>query len=363
MTRSPVVLLVFNRPRLTAELMEIVRAQRPSTLIVVADGPRADVPSDVSRCDEVRRIAVDVDWPCNVITDFSGVNLGCGPRIATGIDAAFGIVDRAIVLEDDIRPDPTFFRFCDDMLDRYADDPRVFQVSGHNPLGRWDSGGSSYVFSRSVGVWGWATWRRAWSAYDISLERYRSETSEQAIRHGALDDAHAHYLQWLLSLDVAKVADTWDVSWTMTVRALRGLVVVPTSNLITNVGFGRDATHLVDDSDIASAVRSFATGFPLVAPLETAVDEGYEASAVMIERLRVLRDIPKVAFVARSMERNPGLQRINPALRNAIAGLRDPLVARQALETLRPHCHPWPPLDEAIDALAELAAFPEPPVR
>lgn len=357
MTRSPVVLLLFNRPHLTAELMEIVRAQSPATLFVVADGPRTDSSTDNERCAEVRRIAVDVDWPCELITDFSPSNLGCGPRIASGIDAVFGVVDRAIILEDDIRPDPTFFRFCDDMLDRYADDPRVLQVSGHNPLGRWEAS-SSYVFSRSVGVWGWATWRRAWSAYDISLERYRTESSNRAIDEGAVDEAHADYLKWLLSFDVAKAADTWDVSWTITVRALSGLVAVPTANLVTNVGFGVDATHLVDDCDIAAAVRSFALDLPIVAPERTAVDEGYEMAAVRIERLRVLRDLRKVAFVARTIHHDPEKLRVNPALRNAMAALNDSAAALRALEVLKVSSRPWTPLDEAIAALKELSGHP-----
>src|SRR5687768_11005743 len=101
-------MLVFNRPDLTAELLAIVRDARPSTLLIVADGPRAAVGTDVQACAEVRAIATNVDWPCDVITEFASENLGCERRVASGITWAFELVDHAIILEDDIRPDPTF---------------------------------------------------------------------------------------------------------------------------------------------------------------------------------------------------------------------------------------------------------------
>lgn len=68
--RSPILFLVFNRPETTRRVFDAIRAARPPKLYVAADGPRADAAQEAQRCEEVRRIATAVDWPCEVRTLF-----------------------------------------------------------------------------------------------------------------------------------------------------------------------------------------------------------------------------------------------------------------------------------------------------
>ena len=168
--RTPVAMLIFNRPETTARVFERVREARPPKLLVVADGPRADRPGEAGRCREARAVVEAVDWPCELMTDYSEANLGCGERISSGLDWVFDSVEEAIVLEDDCLPHPSFFRFCEELLKRYRAEERVMHVSGDNFQSAGRAGGAvgrllrlagrswspSYYFSRYAHVWGWA---------------------------------------------------------------------------------------------------------------------------------------------------------------------------------------------------------------
>ena len=115
----PVVLFVFNRPEKLRRLLSVLAEVRPTTLLVVADGPRVENADDIVRCGEVRELVAGVDWPCEIVRNYADANLGCDARIASGIDWAFERVGEAILLEDDLVPDPSFFTWCSAMLSRY----------------------------------------------------------------------------------------------------------------------------------------------------------------------------------------------------------------------------------------------------
>ena len=83
-TNTPVVLIIFNRPDLTARVWEVIRAAKPDRVFVIADGPRNA--QEREKCDEARRIVEKLDWQCDVRRDYSDKNLGCRNRIASGLD-------------------------------------------------------------------------------------------------------------------------------------------------------------------------------------------------------------------------------------------------------------------------------------
>jgi len=114
--RTPVVLNVFERPDTTRAVFAAIAAVRPERLFVIVDGPRDA--RDRARIEACLAVVADVDWPCEVRIDRAEVNLGCRARLHSGIDQVFAEVDEAIFLEDDTVPDPSFFRFCAEMLER-----------------------------------------------------------------------------------------------------------------------------------------------------------------------------------------------------------------------------------------------------
>jgi hypothetical protein len=244
-TRAPVVFLAFNRPEVTACVFERIRAARPSQLLLVTDGPRPDRPDDIEKVATVRDILTrGIDWPCVVHRNFAEENLGCARRVASGITWAFEQVEEAIILEDDCLPHPSFFSYCDELLERYRDDDRVMHIGGTNlAAARMRPPSAGYWFSHHAWVWGWATWRRAWQRYDFPLATWNE-------RQSALRTSFASYWErryWLPTYDRVRrehaKANTWAFPWHYTCRSRGGLAILPARNLIENIGFGVDHTH------------------------------------------------------------------------------------------------------------------------
>jgi Glycosyl transferase family 2 len=262
MTRAAVVLLLYARPDTTQRLVDIVRAATPSRVLVVADGPRDA--ADAELCEATRDVIARAEWECDVLTNYAETNLGLKHRVESGLDWAFGLVDEAIVLEDDCLPHPTFFRFCDELLERYRGEPRVLSVSGDAFVPRHAD--ASYRFSRYQHIWGWATWDRAWRLHDSELSRW-PELRDSGWLETVLGDRHAvDYWTYLFEQTYTE-RHTWDHAWQLSAWLADGLSVVPQRNLVTNVGFRDDATNTRPEQRNAFAdLPARAMEFPLRHP-------------------------------------------------------------------------------------------------
>lgn len=263
---TPVVFLVFNRPETTARVFAAIREARPSRLFIVADGPRREREEDGTRCAAVRRIVEQVDWPCDIQRNYSDVNLGCKQRVASGLDWVFSLVEEAIILEDDCLPDPTFFRFCQELLEKYRDAVQIASIGGTNFQNGYDHSGSSYYFSRYNHIWGWATWKRSWANYDVRMSRWPAFRKSGWLysMFGSKIDA----LIWKIKFDNAYsgTLDTWDYQWTFACWCNEQLSVIPIKNLVTNIGFGDDATHTKDSKCSVANMPSEPISYPLSHP-------------------------------------------------------------------------------------------------
>jgi hypothetical protein len=262
---TPVAFIVFNRPDCTVRTIAAIREARPPRLLVIADGPRDGHAGDAERCAEVRRI-IDraVDWPCEVERCFAGENMGCAQRVASGLTWAFSRSERLVIVEDDCLPDPSFFRFCDELLDRYADDTRIGQISGCPRYFSAIPRSTSYVFSRYGAIWGWASWRRAWASYSLHLEtwpRFRSSGGLKSVVQSRAEYALRSALYQRL---YEEPPDTWDFQWGYAKLSQGMLNVVPCRNLVENIGFSGGGAHVAAGSRFP-LVR-MAVDFPLRHP-------------------------------------------------------------------------------------------------
>jgi hypothetical protein len=266
---SPVALFVFNRPETARRVFQVIAQYRPATLLVVADGPRNA--AEKVRCDETRRVIEAVDWDCRVLTNFSETNLGCRRRMSSGISWVFEQCEQAIILEDDCLPDLSFFRFCEELLIHYKDDERVGLISGFN-CGVACEDEVSYAFSRSVSVWGWAAWRRSWSRYDLTMKDWPRLRNTNWLTD--LLGTPAFTPQWTNIFDRvhAGKVDTWDYQWVFSCLHQRMLSIVPTRNLIQNIGFDLDATHTTSADNPLAQVAAVSMPFPLRHPTSVAPD-------------------------------------------------------------------------------------------
>ncbi|MGC1869915.1 MAG: hypothetical protein WA700_03055 [Acidobacteriaceae bacterium] len=265
---TPIVFIVFKRPRTTRKVFEVISSIRPGRLLIVADGPRGSVAGEKEACQQVREIVSAVDWPCELSTNFAGENLGCKERIITGLNWAFSLVEEAIILEDDCLPDASFFPFCKEMLARYREDSRVATISGTNLVERYLETSDSYFFGRMVTTWGWATWRSQWQRYDSQLKNW-PEIRRLGLLSEVFEESRAVSL-WTRVFDEMYEnrgvgPNAWDYQWLYMSLIGNALTIFPTVNLVTNIGFGSDATHTTgNDTRLTPAVKALA--FPLRHP-------------------------------------------------------------------------------------------------
>jgi hypothetical protein len=238
----PVVMTIFARPDTTRRVLDAVRVARPPRLLVVADAPRPDREDDAANCAAARAVIERVDWECEVQTNFADAHMGLKRRVESGLSWAFELVEEAIVLEDDCLPHPTFFGFCEELLDRFRDDPRVMAISGDNLQSERRAPAYSYAFSRYPQIWGWATWRRAWRHYDPGMSRWPALRRDRWLEE-LFDDPHA-VAYWSHQFDLThRTQHTWDHGWLMACWLAHGLCATPSVNLVSNLGFRADGTH------------------------------------------------------------------------------------------------------------------------
>src|SRR6266568_1608199 len=243
---APVALFIFNRPQLTAQVYERIRAARPSRLLIVADGPRADRHDEADLCVATRIIVTSPDWPCELQTNFAKQNLGCRARMSSGIDWVFEQCPEAIILEDDCLPGPSFLPFCTEMLTRFRDDDRIMHVSGDNFQDGNRRGTASYFFSRYSLSWGWASWRRAWKHYDVNISTWPQAFCAKWLESIMDDPEEVRYWDSIFDRQYLGKIDTWDYQWLYACWRHGGLAIQPNVNLVSNIGAGPDATHFKD---------------------------------------------------------------------------------------------------------------------
>jgi hypothetical protein len=276
---TPVAFIVFNRPETTATVFAEIARAKPPKLLLIADGPRPDRPGEAERCAAARAVVDGVDWDCEVLTDLSAVHLGCKRRVSSGLDWVFAQVPEAIVIEDDCLPHPTFFRFCEELLARYREDWRVSQIGGVNFQDGFRPDRDSYYFSKLTHCWGWASWRDRWqSFYDVGMAHWPA--IRDAGRAGELVGSAAEAPEWAAIFDRVHAGelDTWDYQWVFACMRQASRSVLPAVNLVSNIGFGADATHTLGHSRLA-AVPVEEMPFPLRHPealfARSALDERF----------------------------------------------------------------------------------------
>jgi len=262
---TPVAFIIFNRPDTTALVFAEIAKARPPKLLVVGDGPRAHKAGEAERVAATRAIIDQVDWPCEVLTHFSQTNLGCKKRVSSGINWIFEQVEEAIILEDDCLPDPSFFRFCQESLQRYRHDARIGMISGDNfQIGRAPIT-DSYYFSKYVHIWGWASWRDRWQAYDVDMGLWPQVRDQRRIEDLVLEKSEVPFWQSIFERVYRGEIDTWDYQWVFANWYMGRLNILPSVNLISNIGFGADATHTTGSSPLAN-LPTGSMAFPLTHP-------------------------------------------------------------------------------------------------
>lgn len=231
-----VLILFFTRPEPLKQVFEAIRQARPSKLYLYQDGPRG--PQDMAGIEACRQVVSDehIDWECDVQRNYQTQNAGCDPSNFNAQKWAFSLSDKCIIFEDDSIPSVSFIRFCKELLDRYEHDERVVMIEGFNPEEVSPDVPDDYLFTTVFSIWGWASWKRVidrWDEHYTFLDdqynmhqlemltkerRYRTTMLRMAPQHRALGKAYYESIFWA------------------SMMFNHGLAIVPTKNMINNLG-------------------------------------------------------------------------------------------------------------------------------
>lgn len=262
--KTPVVLTIFNRLDNVKTVFAAIREAKPPKLLVIGDAPRANRPGEEEKCAAVRAfVEQQIDWDCEVLKNYSSVNLGPKKRISSGLDWVFDTVEDAIILEHDCLPDITFFRFCEELLNYYRDDKRVMSICGENLQFGQKRTEYSYYFSRYYHSWGWATWRRAWQYYDVEMKLWPQVRDSGLLKDILEDDRAVKYWEKHFQLTYEEEIDTWDYQWTFASWIQNGLTILPDRNLVSNIGFGPEALNTTEEKSPYANMLVEPMSFPL----------------------------------------------------------------------------------------------------
>jgi len=244
--RTPAVLLIaWRRPDTIEAVINSLRVANPERVYVACDGPNPARAGEAEMVKLTRSVVEKaIDWPCKVEELYSEINLGCRLGVSTAINWFFDQEEEGIILEDDIVVHEDFFNYCANLLNHYRNDTRVWAISADNfQDGQW-RGSGSYYFSHNPHCWGWASWRRAWRHYDLNLTTWPEFRDSGAMVHLFSNTAERQFW-WNIWERLYRDGqpDTWDYQWSYTVMVNGGLVALPNTNLASNIGFNKQATH------------------------------------------------------------------------------------------------------------------------
>ncbi|MEM9435103.1 MAG: glycosyltransferase [Pseudomonadota bacterium] len=309
---APVAVFAYARPdhlRRTLASLAANTLASETQLIIFCDGPRSE--EDAPRVRDVREVAEAATGFKSVEIRARDENVGLAANIIEGVTQVANAHGRVIVVEDDMVLAPGFLSFMNAALDRYADEPKVWHVSGWNyPI---DSEGLPETFFwRCINCWGWATWADRWAHFQKDPDRLLADWNMPTIDRFTLDRAEPDF--WLhVELNASGRMNTWAIFWYASVFENGGLCLSPTQSLVRNIGFDGSGEHCGDEDDASQAMA-------LSDQSEWRWSDSMSEHAMAYERIRsVLQQKPRGSIRRRFRRRAALLWKYGSPLRRLLA--------------------------------------------
>ena len=240
----PILFVIFRRKDVTMRTFAAIKAAQPAKLYIACDGAREAVSGEQELVEATRQAVENaIDWPCEVHRRYQDHNQGCAKAVSSAISWMFETEEMGIILEDDCVAKASFFKFVREMLHRYKDDQRIGMVAGTNLVSSKVTMPDSYCFSKYKACWGWATWKRAWSNFQLDMPWRDSDYYQSVIANNGFRAKDKNYWKYRLNLIDANYVSSWDWPWYFCLAAQNQLCIFPSKDLIVNIGFDAEATH------------------------------------------------------------------------------------------------------------------------
>lgn len=257
--KTPIILIAYNRPKILEKNLKLIKNLKLSKIYVLCDGPKDK--NDKIKTDKVRKL-IKKYLDSNITTKlYSKKNIGLRNRVVSGLNEVFKKEKMAIILEDDCIPNISFFKFSEELLKKYKDNRKIGSISGTNYLLNKRLVKSDYYFSEFPHSWGWATWRRSWNLYDNNIDNW-----EIIWRNHEFNSAIAKYYWYIIFSAVSKIKiDSWAYRWTYSCWKHNLLTIIPSKNLVTNIGVGNNSSNTKFKSSVLN-MKTESIEFPLKHP-------------------------------------------------------------------------------------------------
>ncbi|MFA6200191.1 MAG: nucleotide-diphospho-sugar transferase [Bacteroidales bacterium] len=249
---TPILVIIFNRPNLVQGLFNELKKQKPKQLFVFCDGARKDKLGEIELLQQSKSIfETQIDWNCDLNTNYLEDNKGAGRAIASAIKWFFENVDQGIILEEDCLPHQDFFPYCEELLQRYKEDKRVIFIGGNNFQKRKVSQ-YSYYFSSYPHIWGWAAWKKTIEGYSFDIDDISKKEIRQILKR-YFDSWHEReYWYDRFKLVKNNRINSWDYQLMFNIWRKNGVAIIPVVNLVKNVGFDKNSIHCKNKNDISA---------------------------------------------------------------------------------------------------------------
>jgi hypothetical protein len=239
---APIGLFIYKRPehaRRTIVSLLACDGFRFSPIHVFADGPKSDV--DTPAVQATRAVAHDLLGGSATYVEHER-NLGLANSIIAGTTALCDRYGTSIVVEDDLILAPYLIRFLNEGLERYRDEPRVMQISGHMfDVPALKEAREALLLPLTTS-WGWATWKPAWDLFDPLAIGWREFLAGSAQKKRFNIGGQHDYFR-LLKRQMRGELDSWAIRWYYSVFSRGGLVLFPPRTLVINRGLDASGTH------------------------------------------------------------------------------------------------------------------------
>lgn len=251
--KKAVLIVFFNRLENLKKVFEQVRMARPPRLYLASDGARERVEGEKKKVEEIRKWVLDhIDWKCDVKTRFLEKNSGgCAYGVSGAVTWFFQNEKDGIILEDDCVPSQSFFSYCEELLDKYKDNKRIWHITGYAYY-QDAKAKETYYFAKIQHCWGWASWADRWKYFNLDLTNW----DDANIKNFSSKKSVQRWIKRVLKhLRDSDPKETWAWPWCFWIVAHKGYCINPYQNLISNVG--TDGEHYKEgQKDISDSLNT-----------------------------------------------------------------------------------------------------------